>query len=313
MKGFVLRAILVGLGNVSFDLCDIESKNTHFGSCKLNDIEILLAIDSNFSRRNAFTTRTGIHSIANAGDIRLCLDKVLNIDLIIVAVSTTSHFQVIKELLHYITPRIIVCEKPFCSTESEANEIQEICNSKSISLVVSYQRNFTSKYFTLLNTSTKQTFFGGYLFISPNLEIHGCHLLALALKSVAMLEKTSNEIDIKISQIQKKSFLIDEIVEFPTRQLLIAVSESQYLGFFFSFLEFENLVIVISNNHYQIFRKKRDTQKHYWLNSDCLISEGDYTTDFFSFYSSIRETEYGSFDLDLSIALKVRRFLSQIV
>jgi predicted dehydrogenase len=62
-------------------------------------------------------------------------------DIVIVAVDTTHHYNVIKELIEY-KPKVIICEKPFCLNQVQASIVSEWCRVSGINLIINYTRSF---------------------------------------------------------------------------------------------------------------------------------------------------------------------------
>ena len=79
-------------------------------------------------------------------------------DIVIVAVNTDQHYDIIHQLIPY-KPKIIICEKPFCSNYEQARGINQICKDAKINLIVNYTREFIPELKGLSN-DLKNGFYG---------------------------------------------------------------------------------------------------------------------------------------------------------
>jgi hypothetical protein len=307
-----LNAILVGLGKIAFNETNLTSENTHFGGALMNNIKILFGIDTDAIRRDTFSKLTGINALCRIEELSQFKSVLPNIDCVIVAVSTNSHFQIIKEVLLYVKPKILICEKPFCTSILEAENLIDHCDSNSIKLIISYQRNYSLDYFTKLDMIEKQEFESGYMFVSPDISNHGSHLLALVLKTISRLRGIYGAWkveDINIDRLSPNTF---QIVHLDAGTFTVNINKTSLTGYFFAFLQFEHTIIVIQNNTFQIFHRNYLQKQHFWLDDGQLIDSGQFATDFFSLYSYIKSSEIANFSEDLTFAILTRRILSQI-
>lgn len=79
-------------------------------------------------------------------------------DIVIVATNTDTHYDIIHQLISY-QPKVIICEKPFCSNLKQAHIISQICKDASINLIINYTREFVPELKTLSN-DLKNGFYG---------------------------------------------------------------------------------------------------------------------------------------------------------
>jgi predicted dehydrogenase len=62
-------------------------------------------------------------------------------DIVVVATPTETHYNTLLEVLT-LKPKLVVAEKPFCSSLKEAREIHDRYKSAGIPLLVNYTRRF---------------------------------------------------------------------------------------------------------------------------------------------------------------------------
>ena len=79
-------------------------------------------------------------------NIEKLINSNLNIDIISICTPTKTHFKILNKSLK-LKPKIIICEKPICSSVNEAKKIIRIFKQKKIKVVVNHQRRFEKKIF----------------------------------------------------------------------------------------------------------------------------------------------------------------------
>jgi predicted dehydrogenase len=72
-------------------------------------------------------------------DIKIALQQT-NPDIIVIAVSTNLHYQVLKDIVKYSKTKLVLCEKPLSYCAREARSMQKICHAHNIKLFVNYMR-----------------------------------------------------------------------------------------------------------------------------------------------------------------------------
>ncbi len=68
------------------------------------------------------------------------------IDIVTVASPTETHYNIIKETVEKIKPKIIICEKPFCNNLEDAVVAIKLCKENNIKLIVHYNRRYCNLY-----------------------------------------------------------------------------------------------------------------------------------------------------------------------
>lgn len=131
---------LVGLGQIGA-LYDLDSDNiiSHINAITRDKrFNLCFAYDPN--EKNCDLVRTKYVS-CNIYKNLLDLESAdLEIDLLVIASPTEFHLQSITELLVYLNPTIILCEKPLSSNLVDAEKIAELCNKRNITVVTNYMR-----------------------------------------------------------------------------------------------------------------------------------------------------------------------------
>ncbi len=67
-------------------------------------------------------------------------------DIVVIAVPTENHFEILTEVLKFGIPKLIIAEKPFCKIWNEADEIMHYAKEANASIMVDYIRRFSGKY-----------------------------------------------------------------------------------------------------------------------------------------------------------------------
>ena len=136
MKQKKISTLLIGLGEIGLNY-DFQSKNksmlTHAKSIiKHPDFLLVGAIDSSEYQRNIFKR---VYKTPVFSSLKKALVK-LKPDMVVVAVPTKNHHDVINTIIKNYRPKIILCEKPFCNSYAESVKISKICKSKRIKLFI---------------------------------------------------------------------------------------------------------------------------------------------------------------------------------
>jgi predicted dehydrogenase len=134
------KCLLIGLGQIGmgFDLQADQSKvYSHARAFSTHPFfELSGAVDPSEEKRNIFKKiyeRPVFSSLLNA------LQKT-NPDIVVVAVPTEMHYQVINDVLDQSNASIILCEKPLSFDIKEARLIVAACTKKGVQLFVNFIR-----------------------------------------------------------------------------------------------------------------------------------------------------------------------------
>ena len=114
-------------------------------------------------------------------DTQVALKK-SNPDIVIIAVPTKFHNQVLKDIVKYSKPKIVLCEKPLSYSVKEAHSMKKLCNSHNVQLFVNYMRNSTPNSIKIRNKIKNNEYSGsfkGVVWYSKGLIHNGFHFVTL--------------------------------------------------------------------------------------------------------------------------------------
>lgn len=132
--------MVVGLGSIGM-LYDYDlSKDYILSHCRAfsihKDFILSGAVDKDKKRQSLFKTNYSgnvFSSIKQAS-------KQLEPDIVVVSTPSGTHLEVVNEIIKYLNPSLIVCEKPLDFDIKDAKCIVERCAEKNIELFVNYIR-----------------------------------------------------------------------------------------------------------------------------------------------------------------------------
>ena len=122
-----IKSIVIGLGQIGM-LYDYYQKSkdyilTHCNALYSNpEFELLAGVDRQKSLRSKFKKKFEKPAFKDIKSVKL-LDK---IDLVVVAVPTNRHLDIMNDLLAVTKPKIIVLEKPIADNLNDAKKIHQI-------------------------------------------------------------------------------------------------------------------------------------------------------------------------------------------
>ena len=134
--------LIIGLGQIGmgydFDLDHGEYVYSHAAAFSQHkDFNIVGGVDTDSNFGKFFTEKYNSVFYDNAKD---ALQKT-EPDIVVIAVSTEFHNQVLKDVVKYTNSKVVLCEKPLSYSVKEANSMQQTCNDNNIQLFVNYMRN----------------------------------------------------------------------------------------------------------------------------------------------------------------------------
>jgi len=152
-------AVVIGLGNIGMGY-DLESWNkdtvlTHTKAyLKHNSFNLVCGIDNLKKKRKIFIKYTGKPAYKGISSI-----KNKNIDIVSVCVPTEQHLAVIEQIVNFLRPKCILCEKPIADNRSDYLRILDLCDKNNIRLAVNYIRRWNLAV-SKLRELFKKGFFG---------------------------------------------------------------------------------------------------------------------------------------------------------
>jgi len=141
------KVLLCGAGSIGalkdnqFDSPESKQIYTHAHACYSHPlIDLVGVVDSDYSKAVTAARKWNTYANKSISDFYK-YDENKETDIVIVATNTNTHHNIIRELVQY-KPKIIICEKPFCSNLEEAQKITNICKVNKIQLIINYTRTF---------------------------------------------------------------------------------------------------------------------------------------------------------------------------
>jgi len=211
-----INTIVVGLGNIGM-MYDFYKNNkyflTHVKSISANkNYNLLGAIDSDIAKISLFKKKYDLPAYKNIDDI-----KILNkIDLVVVASPTETHFNIIKQVLLILKPKIILCEKPFTGDFFKASILIRLCKKNKTKLFINYVRNSLPVFDKIKKfiEIRKQTFFTAKVYFSGDILNNGSHYFIFFYKLF------KDYISYKLMN-HKKTKRLDLIINYKNCKLLL--------------------------------------------------------------------------------------------
>ena len=138
-----LKAAVVGLGQIGmgydYDLDPEKYILTHSQAIQTHPaFELMGGIDISDDNRKRFEKNFNRPSFAEINNDTRFAD----LDLMVVAVSTVAHLEIVKIIVSILTPKLILIEKPLSFSFDEAKEIVRITENNNIIIAVNYCREY---------------------------------------------------------------------------------------------------------------------------------------------------------------------------
>jgi hypothetical protein len=219
-----INTIVVGLGNIGM-MYDFYKNNkyclTHVRSIRANkNYNLLGAIDSDIAKISLFKKKYDLPAYKNIDDI-----KILNkIDLVVVASPTETHFNIIKQVLLILKPKIILCEKPFTDDFFKASVLIRLCKNNKTKLFINYIRNSLPIFDKIKKfiEIRKQTFFTAKVYFSGDILNNGSHYFIFFYKLF------KDYISYKLTNYKKQTKRLDLIINYKNCKLLLNNINNSY-------------------------------------------------------------------------------------
>ncbi|MDP2030671.1 MAG: Gfo/Idh/MocA family oxidoreductase [Thiobacillus sp.] len=133
--------IVIGLGQIGMasdqDLDPMAHVHTHARAFHQHPaFELLAGVDADAQRREEFQHTYGRPAFANVADALESASP----DVVVIAVPTSMHSAVLKQVLATCRPRAILCEKPLSYDINEAREMVSLCEQANCQLFINYVR-----------------------------------------------------------------------------------------------------------------------------------------------------------------------------
>jgi|SRR3989339_620813 len=180
-----LTAAIIGLGQIGqgydYNCCDDAYILTHASAFKYHpDFELLGGIDLDIEKRDSFIRKYERQAFQTIQDFSLYYKP----DIVSIAVPTIKHYIVFQQVIEYLSPRAIICEKPISMSSIEAKDIIKTVEGKGIILLVNYMRRFEPGVLVMKDALKKNIIGHPYKVIakySKGLLNNGSHFIDLFL------------------------------------------------------------------------------------------------------------------------------------
>ena len=152
-----IQTIIIGLGKVGFgNIKDYRFYRSHsYTIFRLKSFNLIGAIEKKKPLRLKFKKKYNIEAYKNIYAIKK------RVDLVIVATNIKNHYKCLKDVLKYLKPKYILCEKPFTDDYYLAKKIHDYCKKNNINLFVNYVRRCLpslSNFKKILNKKSNQNY-----------------------------------------------------------------------------------------------------------------------------------------------------------
>lgn len=135
------KAGVFGLGRIGLtsDLA-LDPKQHVYSHARAFDehssFELVAGVDADRERRADFSRQYG-RPVFEDVDIEM---QPTTLDVAAIAVPTELHLSVLKKVLRYCRPRVVLCEKPLSTDVRDARQILDLCEQSGVELYVNYIR-----------------------------------------------------------------------------------------------------------------------------------------------------------------------------
>lgn len=135
------RTVIIGLGQVGLgydlDIADPHVVLSHAKSFAIHpDFELVGGVDPDTLANARFASR---YCVWSGTDLVECL-RTCQPEVVVIASPTKSHAQILRSVLRFSKPRLILCEKPLAYTYKEAEGMVADCHAANCLLFVNYLR-----------------------------------------------------------------------------------------------------------------------------------------------------------------------------
>lgn len=115
-----------------------------------NNFDLVAGVDIRLEQRKAFNLKFQKPAFANLDELKKSGSPIM----FIISTPTPTHHYIIKDILSFSEPKLILCEKPLSYKISEAKKINDLCKKKNINLIVNYVRQ-SDKSIHMIKNSIK--------------------------------------------------------------------------------------------------------------------------------------------------------------
>lgn len=222
------NTVIVGLGNIGleYDLGLSNSILTHAKAISLHpEFDLKGGVDLNSGQRQKLEAT---YTCPTFREVKDAVED--NPDVVVVATSTVTHRDVVESILSCCTPKLILCEKPFGSSFTDANYMSSLADQCDVQIAVNYIRRFEPGACEIkrrIDNGMLGEQISGIARYSGDLLNNGSHMLNLLMnwfgdvKSIELLSKAD--------EVGCKQSMTDLVVQFEAGSIfLIANRITEY-------------------------------------------------------------------------------------
>lgn len=242
MKLNKYKVAILGLGNIGSGYNHDKNEFSHGNCIKESKIfNLILGIDIDENKRKKFKQIFRCKTFANLK----CLDS-NDIDTIIIATPTNTHFGIIKKIIKEKKIKTIILEKPCGKNYLETKKIISLCKKFKKILLVNYQRLFNPKWLILKQLLKNQKVFGTFHY-TRGFKNNCSHVISLLIHS--------NFKNLKIKKIGQEILLYCknlEIIFIKNKKTNYYINEAQFFTDNFRIVSFNSF------NYLKVYKKETD-------------------------------------------------------
>ena len=164
----VFQAAIIGFGNIGYQYSlDKKRKKTwsHFEAFnKIKKTRLVAIVEKNFKKIKYI--KKNFPKIFLFNKIEDLLKSEHEIDIFSICTPTTTHFKILKKLIQH-KAKMIICEKPLCSSLTDARKIYQLSKKSKSLIAINHQRRYEKNFMLAKNLIDKNAI-GNLKFINAN-------------------------------------------------------------------------------------------------------------------------------------------------
>ncbi len=137
-KKKIYKVIIIGLGKAGY-LYSLKNNKfiSHAEAINLSkNFKLIAGVDSDFNKLKKFKKSYKVNTYKSLN----IMVKKEKFDLIVISVTTSNQFKVLKQILELTRNKIILCEKPCTENLSQIKKISNLLETKNSKCFVNFQR-----------------------------------------------------------------------------------------------------------------------------------------------------------------------------
>lgn len=252
-----MKCLLIGLGNAGFEY-DNNFKNktlqSHLNTIlihkKISEIYLLDKNKKSYEKIKNFIKKTTKKIIY--------LNKLPSkkfFDLIIIATPTSSHYNLLKNIIIKKMTKNIICEKPFTNIYKNSKEIYSLALKNNIKILINYHRRYLPFFKKIKDLIFKKKIKKINIFYSKGIFQNGCHFINLIIYIFGI---PNRNLVLKVFDKVKGFTRVNFIMIYNTFNVnfnAISLSNTKDNTLI---IYFDNQKLIIKNNEVNFYRKKKN-------------------------------------------------------